>query len=164
MLSLADRFRLWFEHERDCNAKSLEMINSVPAENRQSADYQKALDRMGHIVAARRRWIFRLAGTPDVESIFPTVTGLDELRKDTAEMERMWLEYLIGLDDVELERELEWVAINGNRYRYHAEGVLTQLFGHAYYHRGQIAQLVGSLGGKPENTDYIYWLNLPPLN
>jgi hypothetical protein len=34
MKSLADRFRRWYEYERDCNAKSLGMLASVPVERR----------------------------------------------------------------------------------------------------------------------------------
>jgi uncharacterized damage-inducible protein DinB len=41
--------------------------------------------------------------------------------------------------------------------------VLTQLFGHAWYHRGQIAQLVAELGGKAVDTDYIFWCKLTPI-
>jgi uncharacterized damage-inducible protein DinB len=42
--------------------------------------------------------------------------------------------------------------------------VLTQTFGHAWYHRGQIAQLVALLGGKPVDTDYISWCKLSPID
>ena len=118
---------------------------------------------MAHIVAARRRWLFRLIGAPDVASIFPTGDDIGTLERDVSEMERLWVDYLSGLDDVELQRELEWVAINGNRYRWNVEGALTQMHGHAFYHRGQIAQTVAHLGGKPVDTDYIYWMKLEPL-
>ncbi len=163
MKTFPDRFRLWFEHECDCNAKTLEMLESVPEANRSTPEFRKALDRMGHIVAARRRWLFRLAGSPDVDSIFPHVAGIESLVSDAAEMERLWVEYLDELDDTELQRELEWVAINGNRYRWNVEGALTQMYGHAFYHRGQIAQTVANLGGKAIDTDFIYWMNLAPI-
>jgi hypothetical protein len=32
MKTLADRFRRWYEYERDCTSKTLEMLASVPAE------------------------------------------------------------------------------------------------------------------------------------
>lgn len=163
MNSLPDRFRLWFEHERDCNAKTLAMLESVSEDRRSSPDFRKALDRMGHIVAARRRWLFRLADTPDVDSIFPTGADIGSLKNDVAEMEGLWVDYLSGLDDVELQRELEWVATNGNRYRWNVEGALTQMHGHAFYHRGQIAQSVANLGGKAVDTDYIFWMKLKPI-
>jgi uncharacterized damage-inducible protein DinB len=67
------------------------------------------------------------------------------------------VEYLRRLDDTELARELEWQLPNEERYRWNVEGVLTQVFGHAWYHRGQIAQLVGALGGQVVDTDYIFW-------
>jgi uncharacterized damage-inducible protein DinB len=67
------------------------------------------------------------------------------------------------LDEKELVRVLEWQIADGRRYRWNVEGVLTQLFGHAWYHRGQIAQLVAGLGGKPVDTDYIFWCKLTPI-
>ena len=105
MKTFPDRFRLWFEHECDCNAKTLEMLESVPEDNRSTPEFRKALDRMGHIVAARRRWLFRLAGSPDVDSIFPHVAGIESLVSDAAEMERLWVEYLDELDDTHDHQE-----------------------------------------------------------
>jgi hypothetical protein len=31
------------------------------------------------------------------------------------------------------------------------------VFGHAWYHRGHIAQLVAAFGGQAVDTDYIFW-------
>jgi uncharacterized damage-inducible protein DinB len=67
------------------------------------------------------------------------------------------------LDEQELARVLEWQVADGRRYRWNVEGVLTQVFGHAWYHRGQIAQLVAGLGGKAVDTDYIFWCQLTPV-
>jgi uncharacterized damage-inducible protein DinB len=71
--------------------------------------------------------------------------------------------YLSRLDEKELARELEWEVADGRRFRWEVEGVLTQVFGHAPYHRGQIAQLVAGLGGKAVDTDYIIWCKLKPV-
>src|SRR5205085_10886522 len=57
MKTLADRFRRWYEYERDCNAKTLAMLASVPAERRTTPEFRKAVDRMAHLVAARQRWL-----------------------------------------------------------------------------------------------------------
>src|SRR5215468_9761514 len=99
MNSLADRFRRWYEYERDCNAKSLEMLASVPAERRSAPEFQKAVDRMAHLLAAR-----------------------------VAKTEAAWVAYLEKLDERELARTLEWEA-GGKRYRWDIEGILTQVFG-----------------------------------
>jgi uncharacterized damage-inducible protein DinB len=163
MKSLADRFRRWYEYERDCNAKSLEMLASVPVERRSAAEFQKAVDRMTHLVAARRRWLHRLGHLAAAPGLFPQGTALAELPAQVADTEAAWVAYLSRLDDRELARTLEWQAADGRRYRWDVEGVLTQVFGHAWYHRGQIAQLVAALGGKAVDTDYIFWCKLTPV-
>ena len=163
MNSLADCFRRWYDHERDCNAKSLEMLASVPTERRGTAEFQKAVDRMAHLVAARQRWLRRLGHWPDAPALFPTGTALTDVSAQVADTEAAWVAYLSRLDDAELARQLEWEALDGRRYRWDVEGVLTQVNGHAWYHRGQIAQLVAGLGGKAVDTDYILWCELAPV-
>lgn len=157
MTTLADRFRRWYEYERDCNAKSLAMLASVPAERRPAPEFQKAVDRMAHLVAARRRWLHRLGHWPDLPETFPRGTPLDDLPALVEATEAAWVGYLLNLDDAELAREFEWKFPDGRRLRWNVEGVLTQTFGHAFYHRGQIAQLVAALGGQAVDTDYLFW-------
>jgi uncharacterized damage-inducible protein DinB len=164
MKSLADRFRRWYEYERDCNSKTLAMLASVPAEQRSAGDFQKAVDRMAHLVAARRRWLYRLGHLSEAPEAFPQGTRLEELPARAEDTERAWVAYLSRLDDHELSRTLEWQLPDGRRYRWDVEGVLTQTFGHAWYHRGQIAQLVARLGGKAVDTDYIFWCKLAPVD
>jgi len=163
MKSLADRFRRWYEYERACNAKSFVMLASVPVEHRSAAEFQKAVDRMAHLVAARRRWLHRLGHWPEAPGLFPQGAALTDLSALVADTEAAWVAYLSRLDGVELARELEWEVADGRRYRWDVEGVLTQVFGHAWYHRGQIAQLVAGLGGKAVDTDYIFWCKLTPV-
>jgi len=155
--TLADRFRHWYEYERDCNAKSLAMLDSVPAERRAAPEFQKAVDRMAHLLAARRWWLNHLGHGPETSDLFPQGTPLADLPGLVAATEASWVEYLRGLDDSELAREFEWQLANGKRYRWNVEGLLTQVFGHAWYHRGQLAQLVVAVGGRAVDTDYIFW-------
>src|SRR5215510_3368635 len=108
MKSLADRFRRWYEHERDCNAKSLEMLASVPAERRSAPEFQKAVDRVAHLVAARRRWLNRLGHMLEAPGLFPQSTPLADLPAQVADTEAAWVAYLERLDDGELARVIEW--------------------------------------------------------
>lgn len=164
MKTLADRFRLWYEYERDCNAKSLAMLDSVPMERRAAPEFNKAVDRMAHLVAARQRWLSRLGHWNQTPALFPQGMELATLSTLVAETEAAWVTYLSRLNEEELVRTLEWVAADGKRYRWDVEGILTQVSGHAWYHRGQIAQLVATLGGKAVDTDYILWCKLTPLD
>lgn len=163
MNSLADRFRRWYEYERDCNAKSLAMLASVPAEGRAAPEFQKAVDRMAHLVSARRRWLSRVGHWSQPPELFPQKTALTNLPALVADTETAWIAYLDRLDEEELAREFEYQAVDGRRFRWNVEGVLTQVFGHAWYHRGQIAQLVAGLGGKAVDTDYVFWCKLTPI-
>ena len=157
MKTLADRFRRWYDYERDCNAKSLEMLASVPADRRSTPEFQKAVGRMAHLVAAHRRWLYRLGHWAESPRLFPQTTTLDDLSKLVADTETAWVAYLSKLDDADLAHEFEYKTDDGRRFRWNVEGLLTQVFGHAWYHRGQIAQLVALLGGKAVDTDYIFW-------
>lgn len=157
MKTLADRFRYWYEYERDCNSKSLAMLASVPEDRRSTPEFQKAVGRMAHLLAARQRWLNRLGHWAHPPEVFPQGTSLDDLSGMVAATEAAWVQYLSKLDEAELAREFEWQFPDGRRYRWNVEGVLTQVFGHAGYHRGQIAQLVAGLGGKAVDTDYIFW-------
>src|SRR5262245_26542264 len=156
MNSLADRFRRWYQYECDCNAKTLAMLESVPPENRAAPEFARAVGRMGHLVAARQRWLNRLGHEGPMLDAFPAVP-LADLPAIVATTEQAWERYLSDLDEVELAREFQWQLLDGRKFSWNVEGVLTQVFGHAWYHRGQIAQLVAQLGGKAVDTDYIFW-------
>ena len=95
--------------------------------------------------------------------MFSNGNKLADLPLLVADTEAAWVAYLSRLDERELTRTLEWQAGDGRHYRWDVEGILTQVFGHAWYHRGQIAQLVALLGGKAVDTDYIFWCKLTPV-
>ncbi|HEX4591120.1 MAG TPA: DinB family protein, partial [Gemmataceae bacterium] len=132
-------------------------LASVPHERRTAPEFQKAVGRMAHLCAARRRWLHRLGQWPETPHLFPTETTLDDLPEMVAGTEAGWTQYLDGLADADLAREIEWQLADGRRFRWNVEGILTQTFGHAWYHRGQVAQLVAGLGGRAVDTDYILW-------
>ena len=122
MKTLADRFRRWYEYERDCTAKTLAMLESVPAEKRSDPLFQKAIDKFAHIDAARLRWLHRLGQWPELVPGFPPVLKLEDLPARFATTEAAWNAYLAKLDDAELAREVEYTFIDGSRYRWVVEG------------------------------------------
>ena len=86
---------------------------------------------------------------------------LEQLAADWRAAESLWTEYLARCDDAELSREIEYQSLDSGRFRNRVEDVLTQLFGHSWYHRGQIAMLVRAAGGEPAVTDFIFWCREP---
>jgi uncharacterized damage-inducible protein DinB len=161
MLSFADRLRRWYDYERDCNARCLDMLESVPSERRGDSQFQKAVDRLAHLVAARRRWLSRLGRLAEAPPAFRQGVDLAALKGQIADTESAWVAYLATIDDAELSRVATWEGADGGRRQWDVSEILTQLFGHAWYHRGQIAQLVAALGGAAVDTDF-FWCGVPP--
>jgi uncharacterized damage-inducible protein DinB len=156
-MTAIERYRTWYEHEKDCNEKMLAMIDSVPPERRSDPGFGRAVDLAAHLAACRENWLDRMAasGTNQVDW-FPRNVPLESLRPRFARMEVQWIQYLNGLSDEDLERDFEFPARDG-RYRWNIEGQIVQLVGHAFYHRGQVSLLVDELGGKTVDTDYLFW-------
>jgi uncharacterized damage-inducible protein DinB len=156
--TLVDQYRRWFDYEKDSHRKVLESLETVPEEGRASEQYQKALNLMGHLLAARRTWLHRLEPSHErPAAIFPTGVKRDGLLADFEAMERDWADYLGWLTDPDLDRVFTYRTTEGVEYRSILADVLTQLYGHSHYHRGQIASLVRAAGGQPAITDFIFW-------
>lgn len=159
---LADRFRRWSVYEQESHIGVLGSLHSVPIDRRFGAAFQQAIDLLAHVAAARLLWLHRLGGWAEpVPAIFPTGTSLMELAEGLERAHAAWEPYLGGLDAAELARAIEYRSLDGGVFRSEVADVLTQLFTHSAYHRGQVAALVRSLDGEPAPTDFIYWSREP---
>ena len=159
--TMVSRYRRWFEYEKDSHAKTLDSLNAVAEELRQSEGFRKAVNLMGHIIAARRLWLFRFGVAADKVELFPREATLTELPAAVAQMETLWSDYLERLNDADLAHVFEYQSYEGPRFRNTIEDILTQLFGHSWYHRGQIALLLRSIGAEPAATDFVFWTREP---
>ncbi len=160
--TLADQYRRWFEYEKESHRKVLESLGTVPEDARASEPYLKALNLTGHLVAARRMWLHRLEPTFEKPAaIFPTGVPLEALPAEFAAIARDWTDYLGSLTDADLQRDFTYRTTEGTWYRTALGDILTQLYGHSHYHRGQIATLVRAAGGQPAMTDFIFWVREP---
>lgn len=153
-----NRYRRWFEYEKDAHAKVLASFDAMPEDKRAAPEYQKAIGLFAHMMLARRLWLYRfgiLANGPT--EFFPQNGALDTVKQMADETHAAWSEYFDRLDDAELARVFEYRSLEGPRFRNHIEDILTQLFGHSWYHRGQIALLLRQAGGEPAVTDFVFW-------
>ena len=158
---MIDRYRRWFDYEKDSHAKTIASLYAVPEELRDGEPFRKTVYLMGHIIAARRMWLFRFGIAGQNAELFPQDVTLEQLTAQISEMETLWTEYLLGIDDADLERVFEYQSYEGPRFRNTIDEILTQLFGHSWYHRGQIAQLIRSIGAEPAVTDFVFWAREP---
>jgi uncharacterized damage-inducible protein DinB len=158
----SDRYRRWYEYEQDAHAKVLRSLETVPEARRSSAEFRKSVELLAHITAARRVWLYRFGIAPDPPpSLFPQGTGLADLANTLRATQEEWSAYLGRLDDAELARTFEYKSLDAGWFRSRVEDILTQLFGHSWYHRGQIATLVRAAGGEPAVTDFVFWSREP---
>ena len=159
---MSARFRKWFEYEKDAHAKVVRSLASVPSSRRDSPEYSKAVAILAHLAAARRIWLGRLGVIPLTSgSMFPEDAQLADVSDALDQIHDLWTTYLAGMTDLELARTFEYQSLDAGRFRNVIEDILTQLFGHSSYHRGQIASLVRAAGGEPAVTDYICWCREP---
>jgi uncharacterized damage-inducible protein DinB len=159
---LADRFRRWYVYECDAHEKVWASLDSVPPENRQSAEFQQALDLFAHLMTARELWLHRLGHLPQAPaSLARTGVTRRELQAQIERIETLWTHYLDRLDGKELERVFRYRSTEGDHYSNAIEEILAQLYGHSWYHRGQIAMLVKRCDGTPAAADYVFWCRKP---
>ncbi len=153
-----EQYRRWFEYEKDSHRKVLASFETVPEEGRRSEPFQKAMNLMSHIIAARQAWLNRFGAPVDrPANLFPTDATYDGLLAELEVMERNWSDYFARLDEPELERAFDYLTSEGTRFRNVVVDVLAHIYGHSFYHRGQIASLVRAAGGEPAKTDFIFW-------
>ena len=160
--NMVERFRRWFEYEKEAHRKTLLSFQTVPDTQTSSPSFQKAVSLFAHIVAARKLWMFRFGVSSEaVTDLFPQNVTLESLAKHADEMHKTWDLYLEQVDERELARVFEYQSLDGAKFQNQIEDIFTQLFGHSWYHRGQIAQLIKALGGEPAVTDFVYWCREP---
>lgn len=154
---LISRFRRWFEYEQDSHTRVLASFETVPTASRSAEAFQQALDLMGHMVFARKLWLYRLGGLAEKPVVFPKTVTLDELPAQFEAMHAAWSDYLNSVTDDDLVKIFEYQSLDGKRFRNTVEDILAQLFGHSWYHRGQVASRIKAIGGTPAVTDLVFW-------
>src|SRR5688572_30147505 len=118
-MTRTDRYRRWFDYERDAHAKVVASLETVPEDRRSAAEYRKAVDLLEHIVGARRVWLYRLGvapGPPD-NGLSPEGLGLAEVAARLAEVQAEWADYLARLGDADLDRVFEYQSYDAGRFR-----------------------------------------------
>ncbi|EAQ79053.1 DinB family protein [Blastopirellula marina] len=156
---LINQYVRWLEYEQDAHAKTLAALSAVPVEKQEEPEFKKAIRIMAHLAVARHKWMVRFGRALDMHTnFFPDDWTLDTLAAELAASHQLWEGYLGSVEeDAELGEYFEYVSSDASPCRSMIGDVVTQLFGHSWYHRGQVAMLVKMLGGEPAATDFVYW-------
>jgi uncharacterized damage-inducible protein DinB len=110
-----------------------------------------------HVLAAERVWLARLEGRDGTRlEIWPSL-GVEECARLAEEMRTGYTDYLDALEEGRLTEPITYRNSAGVEFRTEPLDVLTQVFLHGSYHRGQIVRSLRQSGGEPVGTDYIIW-------
>ncbi len=148
-------FRTLLTYEREANARVIASLRSIPEPNQKSDTAKRARGIFGHMQNARHLWLSRLGGCkPRPWVMFPDLP-IDALDDDARVLDGLWQNYLAGLSNADLSRDIDYQSTDGSRFRSTMSEIITQIFNHSNYHRGQIAMLVKQSGGESASTDFI---------
>ena len=116
---------------------------------------ERALRIMAHIIGASWLWYSRLVKQPSQVTVWPTF-DLDALSAELNKLHHVWERYVATLSPEQLIAKVDYVNSKGEPWTSTVEDVLTHLFMHSAYHRGQIAVLLRMNDHEPAYTDYIH--------
>jgi uncharacterized damage-inducible protein DinB len=114
----------------------------------------RALKYLAHILAAERLWLERLEQREEKPLVWPEFT-LDRCQEQTAELARLWNNYLAAHGEADLAQPIRYKNSKGKSWSSRKDDVLMHVIMHSAYHRGQIAADVRAAGLTPAYTDFI---------
>jgi hypothetical protein len=100
--TLASRFQRWFKQEQDAHAKVLRSLESVPTDRRSGTEFQKAVNILAHVAAARKIWLIRLGLIHGQGSLTPKEMTLPDVEQMLDLVHGHWSGYLERVTDEEL--------------------------------------------------------------
>lgn len=154
-MSMTDHFRAMQKYEAWANKATLDSMESVPASARGSTQFTRALQVMAHNQLARAVWLARLEGRSEKVADWFPAWPVEQTRARAAELDQAWSALVERTGDADLARSVAYSSSEGVAYRSTVHEVLTHVYNHSTYHRGQVARLVTEAGGRRASTDFI---------
>jgi uncharacterized damage-inducible protein DinB len=150
------RYLRLLAYEAEANRRALDSLETVPEGARKGDAFARAMVVMAHNQLVRFVWLARLEGRPyeNPSDWFPIWT-IEQTRLAEAEQGREWAEYLGAIAECDLAQTISYTSSEGEARVRVIDDVLTHVFNHGTYHRGQLARLVHECGGKRAVTDFI---------
>ena len=146
---MVNHYRRLFDYDRAATARVIESLRAAPKAP------ERALERMGHIVAASEIWLSRVdreAAPPD--ELFPR-WGLNQIAERAEAVGHAWSDHIGGYTDTRLHQPIRYTSTEGVVYESRLHEILTHVVNHATYHRGQIAVDLRAAGLSAPSTDFI---------
>lgn len=136
-----------FEYEKWANAKILDALTQLKETD------EKSLDIMAHILLVQMVWYSRISGVSD-PPVWAKKT-IEQCKELYSVNNKVLAPFFTRLTDDFLKKNIEYRNTKGQKYTNTVGQILTHLFNHSTYHRGQIIErLKGKIPQIPV-TDFI---------
>lgn len=141
------------------NARLYGMARDLPDESYRrnvGAFFGSLHGTLNHLLGTDRIWMHRFTGTGDPpktldEILFEDLPSLELARR---EQDTRIVQYIDGLSDSDIRKDVAYVMTNGKPQRYPLEDLLAHLFNHQTHHRGQAHTILTLLGiTEPQSLD-----------
>lgn len=119
--------------------------------------HERAIRLLAHALTAELVWVRRMRGeqaTTQTADLWPTISA-DDLRTLADEAAAALGAFVEALRPEDLRREAVYRNSQGVEFRTPFGDVLTHVFLHGHYHRGQAAAALREAGTAPPWTDFI---------
>jgi uncharacterized damage-inducible protein DinB len=113
----------------------------------------QSLKWLAHIVAAEYVWLTRLRSETAPLPVWPELS-LERCEEESKKLGAAWRDFLAS--DARLEQSVSYKNSKGESWTNSVADILTHVFLHSAYHRGQIAADMRQAGYTPAYTDFIH--------
>jgi uncharacterized damage-inducible protein DinB len=114
----------------------------------------RSVQLLAHVISAEYLWLARLTGSKQPFPVWPEFS-LEECVAHIPAISAGWQKYFEILPDV-LEKSVAYKNSKGESWTNKVGDILTHVFMHSAYHRGQIAANMREQGYTPAYTDFIH--------
>lgn len=138
-----------FAYKAWANTELFDRLASQPPEAAEGV--QGCIRTLNHIFVVDRIFRAHLSGAPrpfDATNT-PVLPTLEALRMDVVETDAWYQAYVAGLDAAALVEPLHFVFTDGERGCMTREEMLLHVSTHGAYHRGNVGQMLKSMGSGP---------------
>jgi uncharacterized damage-inducible protein DinB len=132
------------------NRKVLETIKILP-------DNAECMKLFSHLINCMYKWIAGIKNDPVASKLewWNPVYPLNRLEDEWENCMKLWLEYINGISDEELNTEVVLNNFDGGNWAIRPADIALQLNYHSIHHRGQMQYIIRNKGLKPKYIEYI---------
>ncbi len=159
----ADEIRALYEYNAWANQRTLDAcaeLNDEQFTRVLGGSFPSVRDTLAHIMGAEWVWLERWSGrSPKSLPSAMDIQNLQDLRARWNDVNRTVMDFVASVSAADLARDIEYTNFAGHNFTYSLGSMMQHLVNHGTYHRGQVTNMLRTLGAKPRSTDLLRYLD-----